>query len=80
MSRKKAMVQPPPKKSVGSVHPVGAILRDRPIVPTLEEILKSMGNNRTYTVIRKGDTNGLPYWVVHFEGDAKPTTITPGTK
>lgn len=61
-----AMVKPIPR--VPSGPPVGA----RHVLPTLESILKKLGNNRAYTVIsHKGST-----WVVHFEGDAVPTTIT----
>ena len=62
-----AMVKPPPnKRTVGAKH----------AVPTLEHILKQLGNDRAYTVIsHKGNT-----WVIHFEGDAAPKTITPDTK
>jgi hypothetical protein len=44
--------------------------------PSLEQILERLGNDRAYTVIsHKGST-----WVVHFEGDAAPITITADTK
>ena len=63
MAKKTAMVQP---------TPVGPVRKS----PTLEQILKRLGNDRAYTVIsHKGNT-----WLVHFEGDTKPTTITADTK
>jgi hypothetical protein len=65
--------------------PVGAVLRDRPtamVKPppvgagrhdhlSLEDILKKLGNNRAYTVIKVLDDS----WLIHFEGDHKPTLI-----
>jgi len=93
MAKKTAMVQPPPVGAVLRDRPlrdrpsVGAVLRDRPLRdrplrdrPSLEDILKKLGNNRAYTVISRGDSKGSPYWVVHFEGDAAPKIITADTK
>jgi hypothetical protein len=52
-----------PKSSVGA-------RRDAP--KSLEEILKTLGNNRAYNILKhSGNT-----WVIHFEGDADPMSIT----
>jgi hypothetical protein len=60
-----AMVKPPPKKSsIETQH-----------AASLEEILQRLGNDRAYTVIsHKGNS-----WVIHFEGDESPKTITANT-
>ncbi|OGN99035.1 MAG: hypothetical protein A2Z71_03325 [Chloroflexi bacterium RBG_13_50_21] len=68
MPKKTAMVQSPPQRVEVKPPPVKA----RQVLPTLEQILRRMGNNRAYTVINhKGNV-----WVVHFEGDVDHTTIT----
>jgi hypothetical protein len=70
MAKKTAMVQPKPR---GPSSPsVGAVREP----PSLEQVLERLGNDRAYTVIsHKGST-----WVVHFEGDAAPKTITADNK
>jgi hypothetical protein len=67
-----AMVKPKPRGP--SSHPVGAVRES----PSLEQILERMGNDRAYTVIsHTGNTaHSSECWVVHFEGDAVPKTIT----
>jgi hypothetical protein len=70
MAKKTAMVQSVPRGPRGV--PVGAVRE--PL--SLEQILERLGNDRAYTVIsHKGST-----WVVHFEGDAAPKTITADNK
>ena len=64
MAKKTAMVQPPPSR---------VVVRNP---PSLEDILKRLGNNRAYTVISHKDN----VWLVHFEGDTAPKTITSGDK
>lgn len=86
MAKKTAMVQPVPKKPSSrapvetqhaaspAVSPAASLAVSPAASPpaSLEEILHRMGKNRAYTVIsHKGNA-----WLVHFEGDSKPTTIT----
>jgi hypothetical protein len=60
------------KTAMVQTPPIGAVREP----PSLEQVLERLGNDRAYTVIsHKGST-----WVVHFEGDAAPITITADTK
>ena len=66
MAKKTAMVAPVPRSP-----------SKKPVKPrSLEEMLFLLGNDRAYTVISSGDSKGSPYWVIHFEGDTEPITIT----
>jgi hypothetical protein len=56
------------KTAMVQPRPVGA----QQIVLSLELILKEFGNDRAYTVIEDKPN----FWIIHFEGDAEPKTIT----
>ena len=66
MAKKQAMVAPVPRS------PGKKQIKSR----SLAEALFLLGNDRAYTVISRGDSDGSPYWVIHFEGDTQPITIT----
>ena len=61
MAKKTAMVQPRPKGSSGSRSQF-----------SLVDVLILIGNDRAFTVI----VDKPNFWIIHFEGDKEPKTIT----
>jgi hypothetical protein len=49
-----------------------ALVKPKPASPEMAAILELLGEDRAYTIIRKSDK----VWIIHFEGDTGPTTIT----
>jgi hypothetical protein len=66
-----AMVKPVPRGPRYPITSAATLGGEHPSCPSLEQILKHLGNNRAYTVIRVLDDS----WLIHFEGDQKPTLI-----
>jgi hypothetical protein len=49
-----------------------AMVKPKPAIPEISSVLELIGEDRAYTIIKQSGKT----WIIHFEGDYEPTTIT----